>query len=27
MPSDAWREHYAEYTRRGLPTGAPVPDR
>jgi hypothetical protein len=27
MPSDPWREHYAEYTRRGLPTGAPVPDR
>jgi uncharacterized protein YndB with AHSA1/START domain len=22
---DAWREHYAEYERRGLPTGAPIP--
>jgi uncharacterized protein YndB with AHSA1/START domain len=27
MPSDPWREYYAEYSRRGLPTGAPVPDR
>jgi uncharacterized protein YndB with AHSA1/START domain len=27
VPRDAWREHYDEYTRRGLPTGAPVPDR
>jgi hypothetical protein len=26
MPSDAWRERYDEYARRGLPTGAPVPD-
>jgi uncharacterized protein YndB with AHSA1/START domain len=23
---DSWREHYEEYSRRGLPTGAPVPD-
>lgn len=22
---EAWRERYAEYERRGLPTGAPVP--
>lgn len=27
MAADAWREHYAEYTRRGLPAGAPIPDR
>jgi uncharacterized protein YndB with AHSA1/START domain len=27
MPADAWREHYEEYTRRGLPAGAPIPDR
>jgi uncharacterized protein YndB with AHSA1/START domain len=26
MPSDRWREYYVEYSRRGLPTGAPVPD-
>jgi uncharacterized protein YndB with AHSA1/START domain len=26
MPSDAWRTRYEEYSRRGLPTGAPVPD-
>jgi uncharacterized protein YndB with AHSA1/START domain len=26
MRTDAWREHYDEYARRGLPTGAPVPD-
>jgi uncharacterized protein YndB with AHSA1/START domain len=26
MPTDPWRDYYAEYTRRGLPTGAPVPD-
>jgi uncharacterized protein YndB with AHSA1/START domain len=25
-PEGQWREHYAEYERRGLPTGAPVPD-
>jgi hypothetical protein len=25
-PPDAWRGHYDEYERRGLPTGAPVPD-
>ena len=23
---DSWRERYEEYTRRGLPTGAPVPN-
>jgi uncharacterized protein YndB with AHSA1/START domain len=27
MPTDVWREHYEEYTRRGLPAGAPIPDR
>jgi uncharacterized protein YndB with AHSA1/START domain len=26
MPADTWRERYEEYARRGLPTGAPVPD-
>lgn len=25
-PPAQWREHYEEYERRGLPTGAPVPD-
>jgi uncharacterized protein YndB with AHSA1/START domain len=24
-PTGEWREHYEEYERRGLPTGAPVP--
>jgi uncharacterized protein YndB with AHSA1/START domain len=24
-PTSEWREHYAEYRRRGLPAGAPVP--
>lgn len=27
MPADAWQQHYEAYSRRGLPTGAPVPDR
>jgi uncharacterized protein YndB with AHSA1/START domain len=27
MPSEAWQERYDEYARRGLPTGAPLPDR
>jgi uncharacterized protein YndB with AHSA1/START domain len=26
MPTDTWRARYDEYARRGLPTGAPVPD-
>ena len=26
VPDDSWRERYEEYSRRGLPTGAPVPD-
>jgi uncharacterized protein YndB with AHSA1/START domain len=25
MPTDSWREYYDEYARRGLPTGAEVP--
>jgi hypothetical protein len=25
-PTSEWREHFEEYERRGLPTGAPVPD-
>lgn len=25
-PTAEWRDHYEEYERRGLPTGAPVPD-
>jgi hypothetical protein len=24
-PTEEWREHYEEYTRRGMPTGAPIP--
>jgi uncharacterized protein YndB with AHSA1/START domain len=27
VTADVWREHYAEYTRRGFPAGAPIPDR
>jgi uncharacterized protein YndB with AHSA1/START domain len=26
VAGDSWRERYEEYSRRGLPTGAPVPD-
>ena len=26
VPDESWRERYEEYSQRGLPTGAPVPD-